>query len=118
MNESKPTPALKMAVMWHGAAILPTLRALSFEKRRQIMREVTEVSGELPLHVALSQAELARLSFPSWRDGAQLSGAQTMALMVFCLWVQMGERDEHVGSLCEFWPVKEAVLLATTGSEV
>lgn len=105
------TPAMYGAVLFHGAAMLPALRAMSFEERRDFLIELNEHGNEIPLHEILTGKELKQLSFPSWCGGAQQSGPQVIALMVFGLWVQMGEQAELCSSLCEVWPVREAVAL-------
>lgn len=87
------------AVMWYGVGMLPRLRELSWEKRQQVMLEASEHSYREPLHFC----QQAQFIVPSWGD-KKLSGGQVCALMVFGLWVQMGEREEMCSGLVHDWP--------------
>lgn len=110
--------ALKMSVMWYGVAYLPILRAMPEDKLKELVREIDGISGELPLHCKLHSKEAERLKFKNWKEGAQISGPQTIALMVFSLWVILGENEDLCSSLCESWYVKEAVFLAPKKEEI
>lgn len=104
---------LAPAVMWHGAAMIPKLRAMSFEERRALLLEFEE-SGKAesaPLWMQLSQKELEKLTFRNWQAGKQLSGIETIALMVFLLWVQCGENPNVAAPIVATWPIREALIL-------
>lgn len=103
--------ALKCAIMWHGVAFLPRLRAMPFEQLRLACTQASDLSGERVLHMrpdAASQ-EFELLAFPWHR---KLSGAQVIAVMVFGLWVLCGEREEMCSGLVEAWPIRDALFLA------
>lgn len=99
--------ALTGAVMWHGAAILPRLRAMDWKQVQAVANQAAEHSLEFPLHMA---GPKDKFKVPLWSD-KELSGAQVIALMVFSLWVLCGEQEEMCSGLVEVWPIKETVFL-------
>lgn len=103
--------ALKMAVLWHGVAFLPKLRELPRAQLQQACDQASALSGERVLHVQpdASSQEFELVTFP-WHK--KLSGAQVIAVMVFGLWVLMGEREEMCSALVEAWPIRDALILA------
>ncbi len=103
--------ALKMAVMWHGVAFLPALRALPYDQLKQACDQASALSGERVLHMQpdASSQEFELAAFP-WKT--KLSGAQVIAVMVFGLWVSMGEREGMCSALVEAWPIRDALILA------
>lgn len=106
---------LKMAVMWHGVAFLPHLRAMKFEALRAVCNVASDLSGQRVLHMQpdVSSREFEIEGFP-WHN--KLSGAQVIAVMVYGLWVLCGEREEMCSSLVEAWPIREALILSPTPS--
>jgi len=85
-------PALFGAIMWHGAAFLPRLRQMPYVLVQKIAEQANQHSLEFPLHLA---GPKDKFSVPLWQE--KLSGAQVIALLVTCLWVLCGEREE----MCE-----------------
>lgn len=106
-------PALYGSVMFHGAAMLPRLRGLSFDQLRTIADEAGVPCCEFPLWMQPYASE-KRFLIPAWGE-SKLSGCQLVALIVFTLWVMVGEREDMASSLCETWPIKEAVAMAGAG---
>lgn len=92
--------------------MLPRLRQMSWDERKALQTQINEPTGEIPLHLygELGEAEKKRLVFPLWSD-KPLTGCQTVALMVFSLWCQLGEDARYCGSLWESWPIYEALIL-------
>jgi len=103
--------ALKMAVLWHGVAFLPALRALPREQLQAACDQASALSGEHVLHMRpdASTQQFELTAFP-WKN--KLSGAQIIAVLVFGLFVLCGEREEMCSGLVEAWPIREALILA------
>jgi hypothetical protein len=89
-----------MAVMWHGVAMLPRLRSLSADERMRVMKEAGEWNLREPLWLLGSNYKCA---VPSW-SAKPCSPAQVTALMVFGLWVQVGEDEGMAAMLIKDWP--------------
>ena len=104
--------ALQMQVLWKGVSVLPRLRAMEPNNFRQLLSELNSLNGEVPLHLfhELPKALKDKIVFPSWSP-LPVTGVETIALMVFTLWVTMGERADACLSLCDAWPVNEVLLL-------
>jgi len=104
--------ALRIAIMWYGASMLPILRRKTKEEISSLLKEVQEISGEHPVHLIREE----KFVCPSFSKDKKLSGGQVMALMVFGLYVVLGERDELAGGLIDNWPeIKQAKLLVDGG---
>ena len=88
------------AVLWLGVGMLPRLRQMTAAQRLTVMREAEEHSNREPLWYWAAER---KFTVPSW-DPAPLTGAQVVALMVYGLWVQMGEDAEMCSGLVESWP--------------
>jgi hypothetical protein len=102
--------AMKSAVMWFGASQLPRLRTLPFDELKKLTQECSDICQENPLHMTGPQTFLIK----TWSQEKPLTGGQIISLMVFGLWVMLGEQEEMCSGLVEAWPIKEAVLLAQT----
>ena len=102
--------------MFHGAAMLPRLRSLPFNTLKKIGDELTQHNCDNPLWMQ-PYASDKRFNAPSWGE-EKLSGCQVIALMVFALWVAVGEKEDMASSLCETWPIREAVIMAGTREAV
>ena len=100
--------AMKGAVMWYGIGQLPRLRNMSLDDLKRLTQECSEICQENPLHMTGSQA----FTVNTWNSEKPLTGCQIIALMVFGLWVMMGEDEEMCSGLVEAWPIREAVFLA------
>lgn len=87
------------AVFWYGVSALPKLRALSPNDRMKVMLEASEFSLQDPLWLHPKRDLVVK----SWSE-RPLSGGQVTALIVFGLWVQVGEREEMCPQLIEDWP--------------
>jgi len=99
-------PALFGAIMWHGAAFLPRLRQMPYVLVQKIAEQANQHSLEFPLHLA---GPKDKFSVPLWQE--KLSGAQVIALLVTCLWVLCGEREDMCEGLVKAWPIREIVTL-------
>ena len=86
------------AILWRGIEMLPRLRTLTPEERMRVMHEADEWSMREPLWLLPLTRKLA---VPSWSD-QPCSPAQVMALVVFGLWVHVGE--ESAPALLAGWP--------------
>lgn len=100
--------AFKSAVMFFGASQLPRLRTQTFDELKAITQECSNICQEHPLHLTGEQTFLIK----TWNPDKPLTGCQIISLMVFGLWVMMGEREELCSGLVEAWPIEEAVWLA------
>jgi hypothetical protein len=101
--------SLHMAVMYHGVAMLPKLRRMSAKELMIVMHEAEEHSAHAPLHLCDGEK---RFTVNSWSD-SPLSGAQVIALLVYGLWVSVGENEELASGLLSDWSeIKLAVALA------
>ncbi len=112
MNVAQHT-ALRMAVMWHGVAFLPRLRALPRAELHRACTQASDLSGERVLHMAPDAAS-QEFELPAFPWHRRLSGAQVIAVMVFGLWVLCDEREELCSGLVEAWPVRDAMVLSPT----
>ena len=103
---------LKMQVMWKGVEVLPRLRAMENDALQNLRCELNAMNGEVPLHLFEELPEVLKnkIVFPSW-NAAPVTGVEAITLMVFILWVTMGERAEMCLSLCEAWPINEVLVL-------
>jgi hypothetical protein len=101
--------SFRMAVMFHGVALLPKLRALTRDQLHETIGSASRYMVERPLfcvpHVNTREHVLPHLPAP-------MSGAQVVAAAVFGLYVALGENDELAGPLVENWPVREALAIA------
>ncbi len=104
--------AMKGAVMWYGVSQLPRLRTMTFEQLRKLTQECSNICQENPLHMTGPQTFV----IPAWSE-KPLTGCQIISLMVFGLWVMVGEQEDMCSGLVEAWPIKEAVLLASHSSQ-
>lgn len=68
--------ALRASLIYHGAAMLPRLRAMSFGERRSLLLQADAHAERHPLHLHREK----NLSVPLWGD-EPLSGAQVLALI-------------------------------------
>lgn len=101
--------SLHMAVMYHGVSMLPRLRKMNPQELMRVMKEADNYSAHNPLHLCAAEK---RFSVNSWSD-KPLSGAQVIALLVYGLWVSVGENEERASGLLSDWSeIKLAVALA------
>lgn len=100
------TVLLKTAVMWYGVSFLPRLRRFERGHLKRVLFEASDINQEHPVHLIHEK----RLVCPSWSD-KPLTGGEIIALMVFGLFVYMGEDETMCSPLLEAWPIKEAVQL-------
>jgi hypothetical protein len=97
-----------MAVMWYGVEVLPRLRSMSADERMRVMKEAGDWSLREPLWLLGSKY---KCTMPSWSE-KPISPAHVTALMVFGLWVQVGEDEDMASGLVRDWPeIKTAVFL-------
>lgn len=102
---------LRMAVMWYGAGFLPKLRVLPIDDLEKVLKEAGDCSMRSPLHLM----HKPEFSVPSWSE-EKLTGGQVIALMVFGLFVRLGEREKLAGPLMNSWPeIRQALVLAPKG---
>jgi len=98
----------RWAVMWHGVSMLPRLRGMSPESLKRLLDEANEHNMSEPLHFCHGP----RFVVPSW-GARKLTGGQVTALLVFGLWVMVGEKEQMASCLLDGWPeIKMACLLA------
>lgn len=111
--------------MWYGVALLPRLRALNPAELRLVLNQASELNSVNPLFLqpfaGTPQFKVPALPSPQpehGRSGATLySGCQVIAIMVFGLWVSLGEDEELCSGLMRAWPIKEAVALCPRPKE-
>jgi len=115
MNDEIIKEGFHQAVMFHGVAMLPRLRSMSDEERMKVMREAGEITLANPIHVNISGVK--KHMVPSWGSKA-LTAGEVMALIVFGLWVHVGEREDAAIGLLADWPeIKQAMDLDAMGNE-
>lgn len=96
--------------MYRGAAMLPRLRQMKQDEIMLVMQDAQKHNLQNPLHLC---ADEKRFVVKSWAK-KPLSGAQVLALLVFGLWVSVGENEDRASGLLVDWPeIKMAVTLAT-----
>jgi hypothetical protein len=93
------------AVSWHGLDMIPRLRAMTPAERMRVMHEANEHNSVEPLWLVAAER---RFLVPSW-DSKPVTGAQVAALLVFGLWVHVGEREEVASGLVKDWPFLKTV---------
>ena len=95
----------KRAIMMHGIAMLPRLRSMTHEERMQIMKEAQEISLHKPIwmDVSTDSKKLKNYLVQSWSKEL-ISAAQVIALIVFGLWVSIGECADLAQGLLADWP--------------
>lgn len=91
--------ALHMAVLWYGAGMLPRLRQMTSDERLKMLQQADKLNMHEPLHMHPARD----LEVPLWSE-QKLSGGQVIALIVFGLWVQCGEKEDVAGALLDEWP--------------
>lgn len=87
-------------MMYHGAAMVRRLREFSADKRMALMQEANELSLVNPLYITGPKKQFI---VPSWSQ-EPLSGAQVIGLIVFGMWVHIGEREDLAIGLLADWP--------------
>ena len=94
--------------MWHGIAMLPRLRALSGRELLALMRQVDVHLDQSPVWLT------GEKRYPMLGDKQGLTGAQLTAVMVFGLWVYVGEDERAAGGLMGDWglEIRSALMLA------
>jgi hypothetical protein len=98
-----------MAILWHGIDALPRLRRMSPAERMAVMQEARALSEREPLWLHPERDLVVK----SWGERKHTGGYVT-ALLVFGLWVHVGEREEVAGFLVEEWPeLKVASMLCS-----
>lgn len=97
--------------MWHGAALLPMLRAIPAVNLIEATDQASAISQTVPLHMQ-PYASDRRFEIPALEAGKKYSGCQVIAIMVFGLWVMCGEDEAKAGPLIDSWPIREAIFLA------
>ena len=95
----------KQAVMMHGVAMLPRLRELEWGTRMQVMKEAQRITLQDAVWIDVhgDPAKIKKYKVPSWLNES-ISAAQVIALMVFGLWVSVGEREDLAAGLLADWP--------------
>ncbi|HEX6749887.1 MAG TPA: hypothetical protein VF092_21520 [Longimicrobium sp.] len=101
--------AARAAVGFYGVQILPRLRAMDPDVRRKMLVEAKSLSGEVTLQHSRGPHRL-----PGW--DAPLSGLQVVTIMVFGLFVELGERQDLCEPLMETWPIADTLLLVDRSS--
>lgn len=104
--------ALRASLIYHGVAMLPRLRAMSFDERRRLLLQLDERADLRPLHLH----DRKNLSVPLWGD-EPMTGAQVLALMAFGVWVHCGEDEAVAGALLDTWPIRDALNLEAAARE-
>lgn len=101
--------AWRSAVLLHGVAILPRLRSLPGKELLALMQQADTHLDAVPVWETGSR----RFSMPLW-DEYGMTGAQLTALLVFGLWVYIGESEHAAGGLMSDWSavIKSALVLA------
>lgn len=88
-------------VMYRGAAMVPRLREFSAHKRITLMEEASDISFYHPLH--LPPFDKKQYIVPSWGQ-EPLTGGQVVAILVFGMWVHVGEQEDLAAPLVAGWP--------------
>lgn len=102
-----------MAVMYYGAGMLHRLRLMTFDERKAVLHEAGEISARDPMYMCPSPTFIV----PSW-SAKKLTGGQVTALLVYGLWVQVGEDEGIASGLISDWPeIKLACALAAQPSQ-
>jgi len=99
--------ALKMATMWYMVGIIPELRLMSFQELKAMLDECGELSLREPLH----QIHESKFLVKNFDIYIKCTGVYVIALIVAGLWIACGEKEEMTSSLCETWPIKDALML-------
>jgi hypothetical protein len=91
-NQSLRTPerqaqieAWRAAILGHGRLMLPRLRGLAYPDLHALIQSADKYLAQYPLH----QSGDMTFEMPLW--GRRMAGAELVALVVFGLWVYMGE---------------------------
>lgn len=100
--------ALRMEMVLFGVEVLPRLRRMSFEERKEALLQCSEHSLREPLQYHHKRD----LKVPGWHQKELLNGAQIIVLMAFGLFVQMSERKDACAALIEMFPEIEAAARA------
>lgn len=116
---SQQDPAYQGSVMWHGVALLPRLRALNPAELRLVINQASELNSVNPLFMQpfAGTPQFKVPALPSPEPDTLYSGCQVIAIMVFGLWVSVGEDEELCEGLMRAWPIKEAVALCPRPKE-
>lgn len=95
----------KQAVMMHGVAMLPRLREMAWAQRMKCMTEAQEITLRTPVWMDATADKKKGMVYKvdSWSPEC-ISGAQVIALMVFGLWVSVGESEENATGILVDWP--------------
>lgn len=95
-------------LVFYGQWLLPIFRDMSREKLQAILKAAGDINARDAIHLVHDE----KYSIPEFEDGMKLTGGKVMAIMVFGLYVLMGERDELCGTLLDSWPeIKMAKML-------
>lgn len=96
-------------MLLHGVAMLPRLRSLPGKELLALMQQADAHLAAMPVWETGSR----RFPVPLW-DEHGMSGAQLTALLVFGLWVYIGENGHSAGGLLSDWSreIKSALVLA------
>jgi hypothetical protein len=100
MNNDFIREGFHQAVMFHGVAMLRRLRELSAEERMSVMQEASAIS----LQDAIWLDFTSRKFIVSKWDSKPITAAQVTALIVFGIWVQVGEDETVAAGLLPDWP--------------
>lgn len=102
LNEAFRSDLAKEAVRLYGVHYLPELRVMTPEARNVLLREANEINTVTPLHLNSGPHRLDAWPKP-------LSGLELITLMVFGLFVQMGERRDLCSPLLRSWPIEDVL---------
>ena len=102
------------ALFSYCLSFVPKLRGLPEDEILMIAKECSDIALENPLYyINEPKFELSFLA------GRKFTGLQVMALMISCLWVLCGEREDVAGGLVHRYPWLKDVskLLSDDGGE-
>jgi hypothetical protein len=98
-----------MALLWFEVSYLMELRGRDRSRLQRIAAEASDLAEQHPLQCCPEMQFLV----PAYSQQKKLSGGEVAALMVVCLWLLHGEREDLCGSLLDGFPeLRDALQLA------
>jgi hypothetical protein len=89
------------AVMFHGVAMIRRLREMTIDERMHAMQEAEAITLRNPIWLSITDKK--EHVVPGW-NAEPITAAQVLAIIVFGMWVQVGENEELAGGLLAVWP--------------
>lgn len=90
-------PAWRASILWHGVSMLPRLRALQPRELLALMQQADAHFERGPLTTGSDRR------YPMPGDPEGMTGAQLTAVLVFGLWVYLGEDERAAAGLLGDW---------------